>query len=112
MVKQLTQAEKRKIYLALPTSHRNAYKKHCISCRQRGGGIMDMLKAAWKYLGPVAKEVGPEVLKSIVLPWIANKVNKPKGQGLRLAGKPKQSRGSGTHLAGKGRKKGKGVHPA
>lgn len=88
-------------------------KKVCNKCAMRGDGLGSMFKSVIKFLGPVAKELGPTVLKEIVLPIakqaIANKLagkgasrKKLAGKGLKLAGQ----RGKGLKLAGQ---RGKGI---
>lgn len=73
----------------------------CVRCEvMKGNGMMDILKSVVKVLGPVAKEVGPKVLKEIVIPFAINKIKEKiegkKGDGLRLAGQ----RGRGLKLSG------------
>lgn len=63
----------------------------CVRCEvMRGKGMADILKSVVKVLGPVAKEVGPKLLKEIVIPFAINKIKEKiegkKGDGLRLAG--------------------------
>lgn len=84
-MKKATKKEQRLMYDALPESRKKALAKHCKSCEQRGEGIMDVLKNIGKFLGPVAKELGPVVLKEILLPLIKQKAG-VKGSGLKLAG--------------------------
>tara|TARA_R110000803_G_scaffold3847_2_gene13133 strand:- start:4194 stop:4469 length:276 start_codon:yes stop_codon:yes gene_type:complete len=88
MVKRLSLTEQRKLVKALPVSRINAVKKHCKSCDMRGEGLMDILKTVGKILGPVAKELGPTVLKEIIAPFIKKKIKKRYGgKGLKLAGR-------------------------
>ena len=57
---------------------------------------MSILKSIGKVLGPVIKEIGPTVLKELVVPFIKKKMNGKghtlPGGGLKLAGQ----RGKGT----------------
>lgn len=73
----------------------------CVRCElMKGKGMADILKSVVKVLGPVAKEVGPKLLKEIVIPFAINKIKEKiegkKGDGLRLAGQ----RGRGLKLSG------------
>ncbi len=56
----------------------------------RGDGFMDILKSVGSVLGPIARELGPTVLKEFVLPFVKKKLGgkglSPPGAGLRLAG--------------------------
>lgn len=90
-MKKATKKEQRLMYDALPESRKKALAKHCKSCEQRGEGIMDVLKNIGKFLGPVAKELGPVVLKEILLPLIKQKAG-VKGSGLKLAGEGKKKK--------------------
>lgn len=72
----------------------------CVKCEvMRGKGVVDILKSVVKVLGPVAKEIGPKILKEIVLPFAIKKVKEKmegsKGDGLRLAGQRQRGRGRG-----------------
>lgn len=89
-MKKATKKEQRLMYDALPESRKKALAKHCKSCEQKGEGIMDILKSVGKFLGPVAKELGPVVLKEILLPFLKQKAG-VKGSGLKLAGEGKHS---------------------
>lgn len=89
IMKKPTKKEQRKMYDALPESRKKALAKHCKSCEQRGEGIMDILKSVGKFLGPVAKELGPVVLKEILMPLVKKKVGLD-GKGLKLAGEGKK----------------------
>jgi hypothetical protein len=61
----------------------------------QGEGFMDIVRKAGKFLGPIAKVIGPVVLKEIIIPLIKQKMG---GNGVGLPG-------SGLKLAGKGKKK-------
>ena len=76
----------------------------CVKCQlMKGSGMTDILKSVIKVLGPVAKEVGPTILKEIVIPFAINKIKEkfegPKGDGLRLAGQ-RGPTGKGLKLSG------------
>lgn len=98
MVKRLSIPEQRKMYKALPQSRHIAVKKYCCDCSMKGEGIMDILKKIGEVLGPIAKELGPVVLKEIIVPFLKNKMS---GNGLGLPG-------NGLKLAGQ-RGKGKKI---
>ena len=90
-MKKATKAEQRKMYMAIPESRRNALIKHCKACDQKGKGLMDIFKSIGKFLGPVAKELGPVVLKEILLPLFKKKAGL-SGNGLKLAGSGKKKK--------------------
>lgn len=90
MPTRLTLPQQRALLRALPASRKAACKKHCQACQMRGEGLMDMLKSVGRVLGPIAKEVGPIVLKQFILPFIKKKFTGGRyktGAGLRLAGR-------------------------
>ena len=76
----------------------------CVKCQlMRGRGMVDMIKAVAKVLGPVAKEIGKKALKEVVIPYAIDKIKKKmgvgedkEGKGLRLAGQ----KGRGLKLSG------------
>ena len=90
MPTKLSLSQQRALLKALPSHRKMAVKKHCQACRMKGQGFMDILRSVGSVLGPIAKEVGPTVLKEFVLPFIKRKVAgkglAPPGGGLRLAG--------------------------
>ena len=96
---KLTKAQQMAVLKALPPSHRKMVKHHFVRHLQAGGSFMDSLKSfgskAASFLGPIAKEFGPIVLKEFVLPMLKKKF---AGSGLNLSG-------TGLKLAGQGRKK-------
>ena len=80
----------------------------CVRCElMKGNGMVDILKSVVKVLGPVAKEVGPKLLKEIVIPYAISKIKQKiegnrsphGGDGLRLAGQ-RGPRGRGLKLSG------------
>lgn len=89
MPKRLSITQQRKLLNALPAYRKEAFIKHVKEKHMKGEGIMDILKSAWQFLGPIAKEVGPTLLKEIALPFLQKKLN---GEGKR-------------------RKRGKGLNP-
>lgn len=105
MPTRLKVVEQRRLYDALPQARKLAVKKHCRSCQMKGEGLADIMKSIGKVLGPVAKELGPTVLKEIIVPFLKKKIverfaDNPAGSGLNPAG--------GTlKLAGQGKKKAK-----
>ena len=96
MPKKLTIREQRALVRALPTSRKMAVRAHCRACQQRGAGLGDILKSVCRVLGPFAKEIGPTVLRELVIPMLKKKMDgkglKTPGQGLRLAGQRKPRR--------------------
>lgn len=97
-MKRLSVTEQRRLVGALPAHRMALLKKHCRACEMRGEGFTDILKSAGKTLGAVAKEIGPTVLKELILPLLKEKYINKKGKGLVPAG-------SGLKLAGQGKKK-------
>jgi hypothetical protein len=103
----LTLIEQRKLVRAIPAKYKTGLKKHCRSCEQGGAGFFDVLKSAgnWlgKTLGPIARQIGPVVLKELVVPMISKKLGmgkpkkagsglRPMGAGLRTMGGPRGRR--------------------
>lgn len=95
MPKRLSLPEQRRLYQALPQSRRTAVRRHCLQCSMRGDGLGSIFKSVGKVMGPIAKEIGPTVMKEIVLPILQKKI---EGNGLTPAG-------GALRLAGQGRKK-------
>ncbi len=99
---RLSQVQQRSLLNSLPASRKTAVKKYCRACQQSGDGIQDILKKVGAFLGPIAKEVGPKILKEFIIPLLLKKAQEkygidPSGQGLSPAG--------GTlKLAGQGKK--------
>ena len=101
MPTRLTTPQQRELLKALPPTRKKAVKTHCQSCQMKGEGIMDIIKSVGAVIGPIAKEIGPTVLKEFVLPFVKKKIearNKPVGSGLTPAG-------GALKLAGQGKKK-------
>ena len=90
MPTRLTKSQQHALLRALPAHRKNAVKAHCRSCQMKGEGFMDILKSIGKVLGPIAKEVGPVVLKEFIIPFVKQKMAgnglNPAGGALRLAG--------------------------
>ena len=133
---RLTNEQKLKLYQALPKEHKDEMMRVAKAKHQKGEGIGSILSSIWKILGPVAKAVGPTVLKSVVLPVLEKNVlpaveqkidkiinpnrNPPPypGKGLDLPGKGKgicgcmpgygmSLPGNGLKLAGQGKRRGR-----
>ena len=103
MPTRLTKAQQKSLLSALPAHRKNAVKAHCQSCQMKGEGFMDILKSIGGVLGPIAKELGPTVLKEFILPFIKKKMGNgltPAGGALRLAGQ----RGRGKKKVGRPKK--------
>jgi hypothetical protein len=102
MLTRLTTPQQKALLHALPAHRKNAVKKHCQSCQMQGEGIMDILKSIGGVLGPIAKEIGPTVLKEFILPFVKKKMaGNGHGMGLSPAG-------GALKLAGQGKKMTKG----
>ena len=97
MVKRLSQTQQRAILAGLPASRKMAVKKYCRACEQHGDGIKDILKKVGDFLGPIAKDVGPKVLKEFIIPLLLKKAKEHYGVGLSPAG-------GSLKLAGQGKK--------
>ena len=95
MPTKLTLAEQRKLIRAMPAHRVNACKTHCQMKQMQGEGISDILKSIGSVLGPIAREVGPTILKELILPFLQKKMS---GNGLNIPG-------SGLNLPGKGKPK-------
>lgn len=98
---KLNLKQQRALIKALPAHRINDVKKHCKSCQMRGQGIGAILKSIGSVLGPIAKEVGPTVLKELVLPFVKYKLT---GSGTHLAGKGTKLAGGSMPIAGRGTK--------
>ena len=111
MPSKLTLPQQRALYNALPMSRKIALKKHCNSCEMRGEGFKDIMSKIENVLGPIAKELGPKVLKEIVVPLLMNYAKEKAGlagKGLGLAGGTLSPAGGALRLAGQGKKMKKG----
>jgi hypothetical protein len=102
MAKRLSQTQQRYILNSLPATRKTALKKYCRACEQHGDGIKDILKKVGAFLGPIAKDVGPKILKEFIIPLLLKKAQEkygidPAGQGLSPAG-------GSLKLAGQGKK--------
>ena len=92
---QLTKAEQMKILKALSTPRKKQLKQHARKMQMQGAGFMDIVKSIGSFLGPVAKTVGPEVLKQFVFPWLKKQAGlglTPSGMGLKIAGTGKRTK--------------------
>lgn len=99
---KLSLAEQRKLIRALPEHRINACRHHCQMKEQSGAGFLDILKSIGSVLGNVGKEIGPTVLKELIIPMIKTKIS---GNGLRLPGRGTKLPGGAMSLTGKGIKK-------
>ena len=96
MPTRLTLPQQRALVRALPVHRMMAVRKHCSNCEMKGQGIMDILKSIGSVLGPLVKEVGPTVLKELIVPFIKGKM----GKGLHNAGSGLSLPGGALRLAG------------
>ena len=97
MVKRLSQVQQRSLLNSLPSGRKTALKKYCRACQQQGNGVQDIIKKVGNFLGPIAKEVGPKILKEFIIPLLLKKSKEHYGLGLTPAG-------GGLKLAGQGKK--------
>jgi hypothetical protein len=100
----VTQSQQRAILAGLPASRKMAVKKYCRACEQHGDGIKDILKKVGDFLGPIAKDVGPKVLKEFIIPLLLKKAKEHYGVGLSPAGSGLSPAGGSLKLAGQGKK--------
>ena len=104
MPTRLTLPQQRALVRALPAHRMMAVKKHCNSCQMKGQGLMDIMKSIGSVLGPIIKEVGPTVLKELIVPFIKGQM----GKGLHIPGGGLSLPGGSLRLAGqrgRGKKK-------
>ena len=92
-MKRLSLPEQRKLLQSLPKHRLGMVKKHCESCEMKGEGVKEIIKKLESVLGPIVKEVGPTVLKELVMPYLKKKMKGKKGGALTLPG-------AGLKLAG------------
>ena len=97
MSKRLSLTQQRSLLNSLPATRKIALKRYCRACEQRGDGIKDILKKIGAFLGPIAKDVGPKVLKEFIIPLLLKKAKEHYGVGLSPAG-------GSLKLAGQGKK--------
>lgn len=88
MPKKLTLAEQRALLNALPQHRMEALKKLVDAHPMSGSGFLQdvgsVIKKAGRALGPVVKEVGPVVLKEIIVPML--KAKYASGSGINPPG--------------------------
>jgi len=93
---RLSTQQQRALLKALPMAKKVACRKHCRDMEMQGQGkFADVMKSIGKVLGPIAKEVGPMVMKEFLLPMLKSKMG---GSGLGLPG-------GALRLAGQGKKR-------
>jgi len=102
MVKRLTQSQQRATLNAMSAPNKMAVKNYCHKCQQHGDGVKDILKKVGNFLGPIAKDVGPVVLKEFIIPLLLKKAKEHYGVGLGLAGNGLSPAGGSLKLAGQG----------
>jgi len=88
-MKRLSTAEQRKLYNALPAYRKMALKRYVQQREMKGDGIKDIMKTLVEVLGPIARELGPVVMKEIIIPYLKKQAGL-SGKGLRLAGQGKK----------------------
>ena len=85
MRRVLTTLQKRAILQKLSPAKKKYVRKLCSSCSMRGDGISSILTKVKQYLGPIARQVGPTILKDFIIPYMKKKAF--GGNGLKLAGR-------------------------
>ena len=118
MLKKLSLPEQRLLLKSLPAHRHSVIEKECRACSQKGEGVKKIMKKIGDFLGPIAKEVGPVVLRELVLPFLLIKSKQSiglpvaipgtvatvkKGGALKLAGQGISPAGAGVVLAGQGK---------
>lgn len=101
--KKLNLAQQRMLVKMMSPSDKANLKSIVNQMEMGGAGFFDIVKSIGKNIAkvglPILKEVGPTILKEIVLPMVKNKLagnGKPKkGRGINIAG-------NGLKLAGNG----------
>ena len=85
-MKRLSLSEQRRLIGTMPVKHRMALQKHCTACEMQGQGLGDILKSIGQFgkkaghlLAPILKEVGPTVLKELVIPMLKAKYSGGEG---------------------------------
>ena len=88
--------------------HRALLKKYCQACQHNGNGIDEILEKVKVFLKNIAIEVGPKVMKELIVPFLIKKAKEHMGLGLNVAGNGLNVAGKGLNVAGKGKKTKKG----
>ena len=76
----LTLPQQRAIIKKVPKYKVNEIKKVCYHSTQQGEGFKDILKKARSILGPIASEIGPVVMRELIMPMLMKKLGL-KGEG-------------------------------
>ena len=111
MPAKLTTTQQRALYNALPNIRKLALKKHCNACQMRGEGMKEIMAKIGDVLGPIARELGPKVMKEIIVPLLMNYAKEKtglSGKGRSPAGGSLSPAGGSLRLAGQGKKMKKG----
>jgi len=95
--KRLSIAEQRNLIRQLPPSRLQAVKRSCVADEQKGEGIKTIATNAGKALGHLGRELGPTVLKELIIPMLKKKI--------AGSGKKRMRAGRGLRLAGTGKRK-------
>ena len=69
----------------------------------KGEGIKEILTKIRTLLGAAARQVGPVVLKEVIVPFLIKKGKEQAGVGISLAGAGLSPAGGALRLAGQGR---------
>ena len=99
-MKRLSVNEQRALVNAMPAHRMKNVITHCRECEMRGEGVKEIVKSVGKALGSIGKEIGPVVLKELIIPLLLAKGKKTLGMGLKLSGSGLTLPGSGLTLPG------------
>jgi len=88
---KLNRNQKMSLLRGMPPCKKQKCRLICRNGRMKGEGIRDILKKVQNFLGPIARTVGPVVLKEFLLPYLKKKFNSG-GNGLKLAGSGKKKK--------------------
>lgn len=97
---RLSQEKQRAVLNSLSSNRKMSLKRYCRGCQQKGDGVKDVVKKAYDFLGPIAREVGPKVLKEFIIPLLLKEAKQKYGIDPGGSGKP----GGALKLAGQGKK--------
>lgn len=76
---KLTVSQQRKLIRALPVHRRMTVQRQCRACQMQGQGIKEIMSKARSALGPIAKEIGPKVMKELIIPLLLKKLKEKAG---------------------------------
>jgi hypothetical protein len=97
----LTRDQQAAILKSLPYSTKKEMERCCKKSQMKGDGIKTILKKVGAVLGPIAKTVGPIVLKEFLIPFMIKKAKSYAGMGMHNAGGALKLAGQGDCVTGK-----------